>query len=241
MIRTIGIYVYASLLVIGTIFKLQKVKKWAETGLAVEKQDEIFKTPKIVSQKVIAKTGTGVKVEGLEKVPSGPVLFVANHQGIFDILAFLGYLERPVGFIAKKEIKKIPIISTWMEFVHCVFIDRTDRRQSMQAIQQGIENLKDGNSMLIFPEGTRSKGRQVSSFKAGSFRLATKSKVPIVPVSIDGTYQMLEEDGGRIKKSSIHIVVDDPILPEQYEKMKSAEIASNVESTIRKRLKHVNE
>lgn len=233
MIRTIGIYIYAGLLVLGTFFKLQKTKK-LQHQLSKE---EIFVQPSFVSRKVFQRTGSTIEVEGQDKLPEGPALFVANHQGLFDILVLLGYLGKPVGFIAKQEIKKLPIISSWMELVRCVFIDRKDRRQSVRAIGQGIDYLKTGHSIVIFPEGTRSRGKQMNSFKSGSFRLAIKAKVPIVPIAIDGTYRVLEEPGGKIRPSSVRLTIKDAIYPEEYMSMSSNEIAAKVEEMIRLQLK----
>ncbi|MFD1850448.1 lysophospholipid acyltransferase family protein [Oceanobacillus bengalensis] len=232
MIRTVGIYLYAGLLVICTVFKLQRTKNRLKNHPATITDEEVFVTPKTVSRKVIEKTGTTVEVKGQEKLPEGAALFVANHQGLFDILALLGYLGKPIGFIAKKEIKKLPIISKWMELVYCVFIDRSDRRQSMKAINRGIDYLKAGHSIVIFPEGTRGEGREINEFKPGSFRLGLKSNVPIVPVTIDGTYQMLEGSNGRITPSAITLSIHDPIYPETYTDMKSGEVASKVQAII---------
>lgn len=232
MLFTIWIYTYAAILVIGSLFSLQKAKKLYEKPSTKEIREEIFETPKTVSQKVIKATGTEVMVTGQEKIPEGAVLYVANHQGLFDILAFLGHLEKPIGFIAKKEINKLPIIRTWMGLLNCVFIDRDDRRQSMKAINQGIENLQKGHSLVIFPEGTRSKGSNLNEFKPGSLRLATKAKVPIVPVTINGTYKMLEERNGRVQGSKVTMTIHDPVFPEAYEALKSAELAKELQEIV---------
>ncbi|WP_156291721.1 lysophospholipid acyltransferase family protein [Oceanobacillus salinisoli] len=230
MIRTIRTYVYAAILVIGTIFKLQKARNLAKKQQITDEQ--LFMVPKSVSRKIIDYTGTNVKVTGQEKLPDGAVLFVANHQGLFDILTFLGYLGKPVGFIAKKELEKLPIVSSWMKLVHCLFIDRGDRRQSARTINQGIRHLKEGHSMVIFPEGTRGEGREMNEFKAGSFRLGTKANVPIVPVAIDGTYPIMEANHGHIKSSEITLTILNPIYPEEYHELKSKELASKVQGMI---------
>lgn len=237
MFFTIWIYIYSALLVIGSLFKLNKAKKlYLKSNLNMGVAETIFSTPKIVSQKVIKRTGTKVMVKGQEKLPDEAVLFVANHQGLFDILLLLGHLGKPVGFIAKKEIKKIPIINSWMELIHCIFIDRSDRRQSIRAINQGIGYLQEGHSLVIFPEGTRSRGRNLNEFKPGSLRLATKANVPIVPVAIDGTYHMYEEGNNRVKASSISLTIEEPIYPEQYKDKNSKELAKQLQMAIEKSL-----
>ncbi|WP_217589795.1 lysophospholipid acyltransferase family protein [Lentibacillus saliphilus] len=236
MFFSIRIYLYVIALVAGSWFKLKKAQSLFKQ--APEDHTEfIFQTPKTVSRKVIHKIGTPVHVHGAERVPEGPVLYVANHQGIFDIVTFLGFLGRPVGFIAKKEIQKLPIISKWMELIHCVFMDRTDRRQSVKAIQQGIQHLKNGHSMVIFPEGTRSKTNELNEFKPGSLRLALKADVPIVPVAIDGTYEMLEAKNGHIQPSTVHIHLHDAIMPEAYHQLKTNQLAEMIQANIEQTLK----
>lgn len=239
MLFSIKIYSYAVILIINSLFSLQKAKKLYQRPTTNEIRHEIFKTPQRVSEKVIKSTRTEVNVSGREKIPEGPVLYVANHQGLFDILAFLGYLGKPVGFIAKKEINKLPIIRKWMGLLNCVFIDRDDRRQSMKAINQGIENLKAGHSLVIFPEGTRSRGESLHDFKPGSLRLAIKANVPIVPVTINGTYRMLEEGKGRIKGSTISMVIHKPIFPKDYESLKSSDLAQQLQETVESALPYL--
>ncbi|WP_430788171.1 lysophospholipid acyltransferase family protein [Virgibacillus flavescens] len=235
MIRSLWIYFNAIITVLRSGLKLNKGRKLYELNNK-QAQKELFETPKWVSQKVIKSTGTDVHVSGQEKLPDEAVLYVSNHQGLFDILALIGYVGEPLGFIAKKEIEKLPIVSSWMGLMHGVFIDRADRRQSVKAINQGIENLKNGHSLVVFPEGTRSRGSNLNPFKSGSLRLATKAKVPIVPISIDGTYQMLEEGKGKVKGSTIYMTILDPIYPADYSEKTHSEIAEILQTSIEKSL-----
>ncbi|MFZ3577975.1 lysophospholipid acyltransferase family protein [Virgibacillus sp. DJP39] len=231
MIRSLWIYFCAIIIVLQSGLKLHKGKKLSKEG-SKESEIKMFKAPKLVSQRVIRLTGTKVHVSGQEKLPDEAVLFVANHQGLFDILALIGYVGKPLGFIAKKEVEKIPIVSSWMSLMHGVFIDRNDRRQSVKAINEGIENLKNGHSLVVFPEGTRSRGSNLNTFKSGSLRLATKANVPIVPIAINGTYQMLEEGNGRVKGSTITMKILDPIFPQDYQELKPSDLAPVIQSSI---------
>lgn len=231
MIRSLWIYFCAIIIVLQSGLKLRKGRKLFQQN-SKEARLAVFEPPKLVSQRIIRRTGTKVHVSGQDKLPDEAVLFVANHQGLFDILALIGYLGKPLGFIAKKEVEKIPIVSSWMGLMHGVFIDRSDRRQSVRAINQGIKNLKSGHSLVVFPEGTRSRGSNLNEFKSGSLRLATKAKVPIVPVSISGTYQMLEEDHGRVKGSTIYMEILDPIYPNDYHEKKHGELAEELQLSI---------
>lgn len=230
-IKTIFIYLHAFILLIKSLPKLRKAKKLTHLSSA-EKAEEIFKTPIHISKSIIEKSNSTVKVTGLERIPDQPVLFVANHQGLFDILLLIGYLERPIGFIAKEEIKKIPIVNKWMIEMQCVFIDRSNRRAAVKVIDDGIELLNSGQSMVIFPEGTRGKGREINPFKSGSLRLATRSGVPIVPVTVDGTYQVYEKNNRKITASDLTLTVSEPIYPEQYENMKHNQLALEIEQVI---------
>ncbi|MFC4556801.1 lysophospholipid acyltransferase family protein [Virgibacillus kekensis] len=232
MIRSIPIYIYAILVVVWSAFKLPYARKLAAQQSGIQNKEKIFDAPKQVSQKIIKRTGTEVYVRGEEKLPDGAFLLVANHQGLFDILALIGYLGRPIGFIAKKELEKVPVVSSWMGLMKGVFIDRKDRRQAVKAIGQGIKNLENGHPLVIFPEGTRSRGKTLSNFKSGSLRLATKAGVPIVPVAIDGTYQMLEEDSGRVKASTIRMTIGEPVYREYYHDKKHGELAQELQAEI---------
>lgn len=229
--RTLWIYLYAMIQVVGSLPRLRQVKRIPNAPYP-DKAKQVFKTPARISRKVIKKTKTTVSVTGIERIPDQPVLFVANHQGLFDILLLLGYLEKPIGFIAKKEIKKLPIINQWMMELKCVFIDRSNRRAALKVIDDGIESLKQGQSMVIFPEGTRGEGPKIEPFKSGSLRLGTRAEVPIVPLAIDGTYDAFEKNNNRFKPAKFTLTVADPIYPEEYQEMKHNQLAAKLEQII---------
>jgi len=157
-------------------------------------------------------SGSSCSITGLENIPENrAVLFVSNHQSNFDIAVFLSLIPGDKGYIAKSELKMVPILRQWMEKIQCLFIDRKDMKKSVQVILDGIKLLKAGYSMVVFPEGTRSKGGPLGEFKAGSFKLAVKSGVPIVPVTINGSYKIMEANGNRIKPGHINITIHEPI------------------------------
>ncbi|MBU3803256.1 MAG: 1-acyl-sn-glycerol-3-phosphate acyltransferase, partial [Candidatus Cellulosilyticum pullistercoris] len=135
------------------------------------------------------------------------VVFISNHQGNFDIPLLMGYIDMPKGFISKIEAKKIPIVAKWMELIHCVFMDRSTLKGSAGAIIEGIKTLKAGHSLVIFPEGTRSKSDHMGEFKSASFKLATKPGIPIVPVTIDGSYKIMEQNHNKIKPAHVKITI----------------------------------
>ena len=164
------------------------------------------------ARQLVALAGGRVEVSGLENLPrQGGMLFVSNHQGAFDIPLLLGFVPGLKGFISKKENFRLPIVSTWMKLLGCIIIDRSDLRQSARAIGRGIRDLQAGRSLVIFPEGTRSKSGTMNRFKEGSFKLATRSGAAIVPLTIDGSYRLLEGNHGRITPGKVHLHIHPPI------------------------------
>lgn len=140
-------------------------------------------------------SGVKVTVKGLENIPEGAVLYVGNHQSYYDIL--LGYTTVPglLGFVAKKEMLRWPLLSDWMVLVNCLFLDRENLKEGLKTILQGIDKIKDGISMWIFPEGTRNENEnplELMQFREGSLKIAEKSGCPVVPVAISGTPDVFE-------------------------------------------------
>jgi len=140
--------------------------------------------------------GVRVKVIGIENLPdSDKICFVSNHQGLMDIPLITGYIPRTVGFIAKKELGRVPIINIWMRAMNCVLIDRSNPRSSIKTIERSIRQIQNGHAMVIFPEGTRSLSPEMGKFKPGAFKLVSGAESYTVPLTINGTYKILEETG----------------------------------------------
>ena len=183
-------------------------------------------------------TGSTVTITGLENIPDqGAVLFVSNHQGHMDSLIIHGYIPKPKGFISIVEVLKYPIIRTWMKQIHCVFIDRNNARQSSGCINQAIEYLKQGHSMVVFPEGHLNDGAETACFQRGWLRLATKSGAPIVPVSISGSYKALAKDGSRVASAQVDCVISKPIHPEKLKKADEVEFIDKLRTEIQSHIR----
>lgn len=225
---------------VGTLVAFMPKEKEAERLLAegkIEEMDNIVCLgTKTISQKLIKLSDSTVNVHGLENIPEGPVLFVSNHQSNMDIAIICGFIDKPKGFIAKKELKKLPLISKWITLAGSIYLDRDNPRKSMEGILEGIKTLKNGHSLVVFPEGTRSRGDKMGEFKAGSFKLATKSKVPIVPLTIDGTYRVMEANKVLIKPSNINFYVHKPIYTDKLSKEELSKLPETVEDIIRSKL-----
>jgi len=186
---------------------------------------------------LIGIAGGRVEVSGLENLPAGGgVLFISNHQGAFDIPLLLGYVPGLKGFISKKENSRLPIVGIWMKLLGCIFLDRKDPRQSARAIARGIENLRAGRSLVVFPEGTRSKSGVMNRFKGGSFKLATRSGAAIVPLTIDGSYLLREGNHGRITPGKVRLHIHPAIRPEVLSSVDKGALTATVQRIIASKL-----
>ena len=182
----------------------------------------------------LAITGGNIdlQVTGLENIPqeNGFMLY-ANHQGMFDVMAIAATCDAPLGAVLKKELENIPFLHQIILCTKSFSMDREDVRQSLTVIQNVTEELKKGRNYLIFPEGTRSKkGNEMLEFHGGSFRCATKSKCPVVPVALVDSYKVLDEKGSKPVSVQLHYLK--PIAYEEYGTMKPAELAALVRSRI---------
>ena len=156
--------------------------------------------------------GVTVTVKGQENIPKGrAVVFTPNHQGDYDIPLMLMYLDEPHALVAKIETKKIPLVRTWMKLLDCVFIDRKNPRQAVTAMKEAGALLARGESVIVFPEGTRSKGDAMGEFKHGAFKMAFAAGAPVVPVVIDGSYKIMEANHNLMCPGHVTMTVLPPI------------------------------
>ena len=163
----------------------------------------------------LAACGVRVKVEGLENVRGeGPYVFMSNHQGSYDIFSLMAHLPFQFKWLAKKEIFSIPILGWAMTAAGYISIDREGTRDTVEAMNEAARKIYNGMSVVIFPEGSRSPDGTIQPFKKGGFSLAIKAKVPIVPMAISGSREVMPR--GRLEAASgeIRIRVDPPIATE---------------------------
>ena len=178
-------------------------------------------------------TGSRIKIRGLENVPKdSPVLFVSNHQGHMDSLIIQGFIRKPKGFITITEFKKAPILRTWMKYMGCVFIDRSDLRQQFLSINQATDKLKGGYSMVVFPEGRLNDGKDTLKFQKGWLRMATQSGVPIVPVTIKNSYRVLSYNGTRVRPTKVECIISEPITAFGLKKSEESEFILKLRNII---------
>lgn len=161
--------------------------------------------------------GTKLTVIGEENVPKDePVLYIGNHKSYFDIIITYARCPRLTGYVAKNAMEKVPLLSTWMRRLHCLFINREDVKEALKTILAGIDNIKNGISMCIFPEGTRNKvDTEMLSFKEGSLKMAEKTGCLIIPVALTNTAEIFENHMPWIHKCKVVIEYGTPIDPKE--------------------------
>lgn len=186
------------------------------------------------AQDVKRKFDMHLTIEGQENIPEGACAFFVNHQGYGDIPTMFNVCQgKQIGFVAKDSAEKLPFISDWIKASEGVFIKRGETREGLKAIKEGAEKLKKGYSLVIFPEGTRSHCSDMADFKPGSFKLATKAGVPIVPVTINGSYHMFEDRDVITNGAVIDVIVHPAIETAGMARSEEKELPKKVEDIVR--------
>lgn len=221
MIRFIivaSIVVFFLILSIPLILR-QKAAEKKDLQAAREKSLSIVQR---VFRLVLFVAGVKVTVKGRERIPKDQaVLYIGNHRSYFDIL--IGYTQAPglMGFVAKKEMEKIPLLSSWMKLVCCLFLDRNNAKEGLKTIIKGIEQIRNGISVWIFPEGTRNTNKDILElmpFKEGSLKMAQKTGCPVIPVAFTNVDAIFEQHLPLIRPQKVIVEFGEPIYLDQLSK-----------------------
>ena len=211
------------------LFWLRKIKGEEK---ALEYTFKLYKKWAKFTLKII---GIDVSVSGVENVPNEPCVFIGNHTSILDIPILMIAINKDLGFISKKEILDAPFLGYWLKAGKNVALDRSNPREGIKAINEGVENIKNGFSMVIFPEGTRSKTGEIGEFKKGSLKLATKSQCPIVPIYIEKASRCFEDER-KFKGAFIRVVIEKPVYTDKLNKEEEKSLAQELRSVIAKHI-----
>lgn len=189
-----------------------------------------------VSERACKAGRVRLEVEGLENIPKeNGFLITPNHQGMFDSLVFLATCPRAFTIVLKKEASGIILLKQVVLALRAHPIDRNDIRQSLKVIKACANDIKEGRSVLIFPEGTRSKaGNAIGDFKGGSYKIATLAKAPIVPCALVDSFKPFDENS--IRPVTVKVAYMEPLYYEDYKDMKTTEIAEEVQRRINDRI-----
>lgn len=198
------------------------IGRWATGTSAKERLDRADKRlmtflSNLQARLIIFFLAPRLTVKGKENIPhpEEKVCFVANHQGVIDPILFEMCVPQKVAYISKIELVKVPYVHLWLKTMHCVTLNRKNPREGIQSILKGVEYIRQGHPQMIFPEGTRNYGKGIREFKGGSFKLATKAEALIVPVTLDGTYRLLDQKPFAIRPFEKVTVTIHPPIPTQ--------------------------
>ena len=205
-------------------------------------EDKIYeyatKIGKVHAQEALKILDARLHVTGRENIPDVPVLYMGNHQSYFDPYIMLSLREkRRETYIAKIEMRKYPVMGDVSEAFGALFLDRNNPREGLKTILEAIDRINSkGHDVLIYPEGTRSKGKNLGEFHKGSFKISQKTGCPIVPVVIDNSYKMYDETKKIKKGQDVYLSFLPPIYPERLSKEEQKNIDEIVKNTIQAEL-----
>ena len=182
--------------------------------------------PRYWGRIILAASGVKVTVKGMENLEVGtPYIFASNHQSQFDIFSMQGCFKFDFRWLAKKELFQIPVFGHAMRLAGYIPVDRSHGRKAMKSLIEAAERIASGTSVIIFPEGTRSRDGKLHKFKTGGMVLAIKSGVPVVPVAITGTYEVLPKGSLFAKPGRVTIRVGKPFDTSGYTMKQKLELA----------------
>ncbi|MBU1163788.1 MAG: 1-acyl-sn-glycerol-3-phosphate acyltransferase [Proteobacteria bacterium] len=192
-----------------------------------------YNTTKAWAKFVLVVSRIKVTVNGLYNIrPDRSYIYMSNHQSNFDIPVVLACLPFQFRWVAKAELFKIPIFGYAMHRIGHINIDRSNRRAAFKSLKKAAKNIREGVSVLIYPEGTRSKDGNIGSFKRGGFILAVESGVPIVPVIIHGTWPIMPKNKTTIRPGNVTIEIKEPIETKNYTRKSKDDLLEKVRNII---------
>ena len=195
--------------------------------------DGVHIIARIWARSILMGSRVHVSVDGLSNIePDKSYIYMANHQSNFDIPVLLGCLPVQFRWLAKAELFKIPVFGRAMRGAGYVKIDRFDRESAFESISEAAQKMKNGVSVMIFPEGTRSKDGRIKPFKKGGFVMAVDSGVPIVPVIIRGTWPIMAKSSLRINRGNVEMEIAKPIDTIDYSRETKEELMDQVRMAI---------
>jgi len=196
-------------------------------------ENSIHKIARLWARILLKLSGVKVEVLGVEHVlRDRPQIFMSNHQSGFDIFIVLAYIPGQFRWIAKKELFRIPVFSLAMKKAGYIEIDRQHRDQAMMSLNRAAQKIREGKSVMSFPEGTRSRDGQIKPFKQGMFHLALQAGVPIVPVTIVGASEIMPKRSLRIYPGKIRLIIGHPIDVQPYTPETRQELMNQVRQVI---------
>ncbi len=215
--------------IVAQLFNLEKTYKFI-TSITIRTWGKIS----------IFATGSKVEIIGKENIPKNKkVCYVCNHQSNFDIPTILSVVNHEIGFVAKESLIFFPIVGLWMKFMGCIFINRSNLKESIRSINKELQTIVNGRPIVVFPEGTRSKSNNLGEFQPGTLKMLAKiENIEIIPLTLVNTYQTFEEKG-LVNNAEIKLFVHPPIKTIDLNKEEAKNIAETLKSVIEAPLKEI--
>jgi 1-acyl-sn-glycerol-3-phosphate acyltransferase len=173
--------------------------------------------------------GITIELNHLKKLPNVPAIYIANHSSQLDIVVVVRVIARGLFFVAKKELSKVPFLGQYMTVMGMIFVDRGNRERAIQSMNEAARKVVAGKNLVTFPEGTRSRNEVFSTFKKGSFVIAQKSNIPIVPIVIKGASKALVKGSFIARSTTIKVTIGEAIFPADYPNLNPGELAQMVQ------------
>lgn len=176
-----------------------------------------------------------LKIDGKENIQKGQSYVIApNHQSYWDAFLIYGYIGIKFKWMMKKELGRIPFVGWACYMAGCIFIDRSSRESGINSIRKAESKLKDGMSVVIFPEGTRSYDGQMGKFKRGAFLISEELQLPILPVTIDGNYDVMSRHAWNVTWHPVHMTIHEPVWPKSTKDMTETQVKEIMNETSEK-------
>ncbi|HWG57958.1 MAG TPA: lysophospholipid acyltransferase family protein, partial [Candidatus Acidoferrales bacterium] len=226
ILRTIAVLAF---IILGLALVLPWFLLWS---LLTRNPDSMYWAAMRAASVAAKLAGIRVHVEGVENIPPGVCIFAANHASNVDPLAFIPAIPRRVALLVKRELFRIPFLSSGMRLAHFVPVDRSDREAAAASVDTAIRRLRQGLSFAIFAEGTRSPDGRLRPFKKGAFVMGIMAGVPIVPVSIAGTQRLQPKGSWTIHPGEVTVRFGPPVDASSYSMDRRGELLAAIESLV---------
>ena len=190
----------------------------------------------IFSPVILAIAMVRVKASGLNNILDEPAIYAANHASQLDIPIMCTRVNRPMFFIAKIELKKVPILSQYIKVVGMILVDRKNRERAMASMRTAIQDIQGGKSIAAFPEGTRTKTGELLPFKKGIFTIAKEGRIPIVPIAIVGSSKALASGSFFIRPATVELRILPALNSDEFFNMSIEEMANHTRSLIQQEI-----
>lgn len=200
----------------------------------VQKEERLNAKLQTLIRRLFKIAGVRVKITGKENIPEQEsVLFAANHESHLDPLLMYVCLNRVPHFVMKAEIENIPVFRVWMQEIGHIALKRGDRKSAVEVLKKMKTYLEEGKDILIFPEGTITKGERDLPFKPGSFKAALDTRTSIIPVTIKGSAKGLEQQRYLIKPNTVEVIIHPKVETEKGKWKDTHELSSYIEKMVK--------